>query len=55
MKQHIFIHCGRYATPTGIYRISRTLDTHRLREAMRPHKAEGAAATHAPQLRAGAV
>ncbi len=25
--QHIFIYCGRYATPTGIYRISRTLDT----------------------------
>ena len=46
--QHIFIYCGRYATPTGIYRISRTLDTHKLREAMRPHEAEGAAATHAP-------
>lgn len=30
--QHIFIYAGRYATPTGIYRISRTLETDRLRE-----------------------
>lgn len=29
--QHIFIYAGTYATPTGIYRISRTLDTERLR------------------------
>lgn len=33
--QHIFIYCGRYATPTGVYRISRTLDTDRLRSVMR--------------------
>ena len=32
--QHIFIYCGRYSTPTGIYRISRTLETDKLREAM---------------------
>jgi hypothetical protein len=30
--QHIFIHSGLYATPTGVYRISRTLETDRLRE-----------------------
>jgi len=24
--QHIFIYCGRYATPTGIYRLTRSLD-----------------------------
>lgn len=29
--QHIFIYCGSYATPAGIYRITRTLDTNRLR------------------------
>ncbi len=34
--QHIFIYCGRYATPSGIYRITRVLDTKKLR------KAEGA-------------
>ena len=32
--QHIFIYCGRFATPTGVYRITRTLDTARLRRAM---------------------
>ena len=32
--QHIFIYCGRYSTPAGIYRISRTLDTDKLRDAM---------------------
>lgn len=31
--QHIFIYCGRYATPTGIYRITRTLDTDKPRQA----------------------
>lgn len=30
--QHIFIYCGRYSTPTGIYRITRTLDTDKLRQ-----------------------
>ena len=30
--QHIFIYAGTYATPTGIYRISRTLNTDRLRD-----------------------
>lgn len=30
--QHIFIYAGTYATPTGIFRISRTLETGRLRE-----------------------
>ena len=29
--QHIFIYCGRYDTPTGIYRITRTLETEKLR------------------------
>jgi len=33
--QHVFIYCGRFATPTGIYRITRTLDTDKLRNAMR--------------------
>lgn len=32
--QHIFIYCGRYSTPSGVYRISRTLDTDKLREIM---------------------
>ena len=30
--QHDFIYAGCYATLTGIYRISRTLETDRLRE-----------------------
>jgi len=29
--QHIFIYCGRYSTPAGIYRITRTLDTDKFR------------------------
>lgn len=33
--QHVFIYCGRYATPAGIFRISRTLDTNKLRDVMR--------------------
>jgi len=33
--QHIFIYCGPFSTPTGIYRITRTLDTGRLDKAMR--------------------
>jgi len=33
--QHIFIYCGKYATPTGIYRITRTLDTDKLRKTMK--------------------
>jgi len=33
--QHIFIYCGRYSTPAGVYRITRTLDTDKLRNAMR--------------------
>jgi hypothetical protein len=37
--QHIFIYCGRYSTPAGIYRITRTLDTDKLRKAMRPSEA----------------
>lgn len=36
--QHIFIYCGKYATPSGIFRISRTLKTARLREAMAGHR-----------------
>jgi len=32
--QHVFIYCGRYSTPAGIYRITRTLDTDRLRKVM---------------------
>lgn len=32
--QHIFIYCGQYSTPTGIYRITRTLDTGKLRKTM---------------------
>jgi len=39
--QHIFIYCGRYSTPAGIYRISRTLDTDKLREAMSQQGAAG--------------
>jgi len=34
--QHIFIYVGYYTGPTGIYRITRTLDTDRLREAAAP-------------------
>lgn len=30
--QHIFIYCGLYATPAGIYRITRRLDTNELRK-----------------------
>ena len=30
--QHVFIYCGRYSTPAGVYRITRTLETERLRE-----------------------
>jgi hypothetical protein len=33
--QHIFIYCGKYATPTGIHRITRTLDTPALRTAIK--------------------
>jgi hypothetical protein len=33
--QHIFIYCGPFSTPTGIYRITRTLDTHKLNAHMR--------------------
>ncbi len=32
--QHIFVYCGTYRTPTGIYRITRTLDTPKLAAAM---------------------
>ena len=32
--QHIFIYCGKYATPSGIYRITRDLDTKKLRKAV---------------------
>jgi len=35
--QHIFVYCGRYATPSGIFRISRTMKTNRLREALAEH------------------
>ena len=28
--QHVFIYCGTFGTPTGIYRITRTLDTGKL-------------------------
>lgn len=38
--QHIFIYCGRYATPTGIYKITRTLDTDKLRKVMIQSEAE---------------
>ena len=34
--QHIFVYAGTQATPTGIYRITRTLDTERLSKIMRP-------------------
>jgi hypothetical protein len=30
--QHIVIYCGTYRTPAGVYRITRTLDTARLRQ-----------------------
>ena len=30
--QHIFIYCGRYATPAGIYRITRSLETDKVRQ-----------------------
>lgn len=33
--QHIFVYSGKYATPTGIYRVTRTLDTEKLGEVMR--------------------
>lgn len=33
--QHIFIYCGTFGTPTGIYRITRTLDTGKFGEVMR--------------------
>lgn len=46
--QHIFIYCGRYSTPAGIYRISRTLDTDKLRKAMSQQGAEGDAVNRAP-------
>ena len=46
--QHIFIYCGRYSTPAGIYRITRTLDTDKLREAMSQQGAEGDAVNRAP-------
>ncbi len=36
--QHIFIYCGRYSTPAGIYRITRTLDTDKLSSAMHPRR-----------------
>jgi hypothetical protein len=32
--QHIFIYCGTYRTPTGVYRITRTLDTAKLNAAL---------------------
>ncbi len=41
--QHIFIYCGRYATPTGIYRITRTLDTDKLRYAAATESQPGGA------------
>lgn len=46
--QHIFIYCGRYSTPTGIYRISRTLETGRLRHAMSQQGVEGDVMDRAP-------
>jgi len=46
--QHIFIYCGKYSTPTGIYRISRTLDTSLLRQTMSQQGAEGDAMNRAP-------
>lgn len=33
--QHIFIYCGTYRTPTGVYRITRTLHTDKLSAAIR--------------------
>jgi len=38
--QHIFIYCGRYSTPAGIYRISRTLDTTKLRDTIKHDHAD---------------
>ena len=35
--QHIFVYCGKYATPSGIFRISRTMETNKLREAVAEH------------------
>ena len=32
--QHIFVYCGKYVTPSGIYRITRVLDTMKLRKAV---------------------
>ena len=34
--QHIFFYCGTYRSPTGVYRITRTLDTPKLATALRP-------------------
>lgn len=45
--QHIFIYCGRYSTPTGIFRISRTLDTDKLRQAMSQQRAQSDAVNRA--------
>lgn len=36
--QHVFVYCGPFSTPTGIYRITRTLDTARLRKAMQQER-----------------
>jgi len=33
--QHVFVYCGPFSTPTGVYRITRTLDTEKLNKTMR--------------------
>ena len=35
--QHIFVYAGTQATPTGIYMLTRTIDTDKLRKAMEKH------------------
>jgi len=46
--QHIFIYCGHYATPAGVFRIERTLDTDKLRKTMRQQDTQGDALNLAP-------
>ena len=44
--QHIFIYCGRYSTPAGIYRITRTLNTGKLSNAIRQQGVAATSQTH---------
>jgi len=49
--QHVFIYCGAFASPTGIYRITRTLHTGKLCKVMRR---QGATTDAAARLKADA-